>query len=343
MKCIISFFLFITFSPLRAEPFYDLLKKYADDFFAVSEEIKTMADSIKTLYPETYFIMHTEDGIIFDVLNQNQVKDTLIGSSEVWVKKEVYNENEIIKKYPYDTLYLLLDDVKRMIRTSIPEVDFCVKTAIVKENFLNSETFNAKINNFKDNLNVIVQMASIIRNKDSLFLSQYDNLNDASDLFNWTEWHKTMLEIQHYEIEKSLKKFEVRYGKDSDKINLFELLLINIAPPFKGNIKSPSPWEPIARLSLICYNITDAKYVKTAQVGFNYYFLDKPFLGVVHHAGLAFAITDINSQHVYNLSWPSFGFIAHLGKYQVGIIRDKTTTNLKFISTIDFQIIPKLF
>ena len=190
----------------------------------------------------------------------------------------------------------------------------------------------------------MVEIASIIKNnKDTLFLPQYKKLNDASNLYYWTEWESTMVIIQKYEIEKSLRRFETRYGSSSDKINLLEFLIVNLFPPFKGSLKSPSAWEPILRLSPICYNFTDAKCVKTAQVGFNYYFLEKPFMGIIHHAGLAFAITDISSQHIYNLSWPSFGFIAHLGKYQLGIIRDKTTANLKFISTIDFQIIPKFF
>lgn len=332
MKHLIKVLIFIVFLPLNAEPLHKLLKEYALGYLSVSKEIKEIEEAVKEKYSETLFVMK-EDGTITDVFSKDEVKDTLI--------------NKDIIKYDYEKLNLLIDEINRMIKASVPDINSYSKSIRIKENFLNSEVFKGKVGDFEYFLITLVEIASVIKEEDTLFLPQYDSLESIDDLKYWKGWYDVMGKIESLKIEKSLRNFEIRYGGNSEKINLIELLIINWIPPFKGDINGPSPWEPILRFTPICYNITDNRFIKTFQIGMNYYFLEGSFsfLKWLHHFGIAFVIGDTENQRIYQMDTKklSFGTLVHLGKCQFGIIKDNRDNSLKLISTIDFQILPAIF
>jgi hypothetical protein len=343
MKYLVQFVIFVAFLPLHAEPLHDLLKEYANGYLSVSKESNEIADAVRDSYPETFFVMNNEDGTIFDVLRKNEVKDTIMNGNKMWIRNEAYRAEESIKRYDYEKLELLIDEINRMIEASVPQINFYTKSISVKENFLNSDVFKVKVKEFKYFLKTLVEIVSVIKSKDALFLPQYDPLENIGDLKHWRNWYDVMLEIQKLEIEKSLRKFEIRYGENSDRVNLIELFVMNLVPLFKGNANGPSSWEPILRFTPVCYDFTDMKFVKTFQIGVNYYFFSESFLKHVHHVGIAFLLTDIESEKIYEIGTLSYGGVIHLGKYQVGIVKDNGNSSFKLISTIDFQILPGLF
>ncbi|MGB3479297.1 MAG: hypothetical protein WBB67_09065 [bacterium] len=342
MRCIITLLILVVFLPLRAEPLYDTLKEYARKYLSVNRDCRAIANAVKEKYPETFFAMD-ETGKIFDILGRNEVRDTLIYGNETWVRSQSYMEKERIRLYDYERLNLLTDEISRMIETSVPDINFYTKSIRVKENFLESEVFQSNIKEFKYFLKTLVEMVSVIKSQDSLFLPQYEPLENIGDLQSWQEWYKVMFEIQKLKIEESLRKFEIRYGDRSEKVNLVELFVMNLIPPFKGNVNGPSSWEPILRFTPVCYDFTDTRFVKTLQIGLNYYLFGKGFLSSLHHIGVAFLITDIESEKIYELNRPAYGVQVHLGKYQIGLVKDGRDNSLKLISTVDFQFIPGLF
>lgn len=88
--------------------------------------------------------------------------------------------------------------------------------------------------------------------------------------------------------------------------------------------------RPIFRLPLIFGRIM------------NYYFFEDGFFKLLHHIGIAFLLADIESEKIYQWSTLSIGAQVHLGKFQFGLVKNRTDDTWKFISTIDFQIIPLL-
>jgi hypothetical protein len=343
MKRIMGIIIFLCFIPLHGEPLYDLLSKYVADYYNVSSECLDIANAIKILYPVTFFVLNIDEGIVTDVLGREEVRDTVINATETWIRNEGSKQDEVIRKYDYDRLTLLMDELSRMLRSSVPQASFDSKSFRVKENFLNSEVFMAKVKEFKYFLMTLVEIASVIKNTNPGFLGQYASLNHAGDLKYWPEWDSVMLEIEKMKIERSLRNFEIRYGENSEKINFLEFFVISQIRPFKGNEDGPSPWEPILRFTPVCYDFTDTRFVKTLQLGLNYYFFAKGILSSLHHIGVAFLITDIESEKIYELNKPAYGIQIHLGKYQIGLVKDSRDNSLKFISTVDFQLIPRLF
>lgn len=341
MKKVLWIFIIASFL-LYAEPLHDLLGEYARCYHAVSLDCEKIANAIETEFPRTHIAMD-ENKRIVDVLRGDEIKDTVISGNHKLIRKEGHNEKETIKLYNYDSLDSLREGISRMINASVPEINFYTKSIKVKENFLNSGVFQAHIGEFKYNLQFLIEMVSVIRKEDSLFLSQYGRLEKVSDLHSWQKWYKIIISIKNLEVEQALQKFEARYGDKSEKVNLLELLMINFVPPFKGNTKGPSALEPILRFTPVCYDFTGAKFVKTFQIGVNYYFFGENILKHLNHIGIAFLLTDVKSEKIYEVNTLSIGGMIHLGKYQIGVVKDNSSNGLKLISTIDFQLIPLLF
>ncbi len=333
MKRLLTILIFIGCLPINAELLGGLRNQYALQyrlkFNSVSQDCKTIASAVKERFPETFFVIN-EKGNVVDVLG-----------------KDISESGKPNPKYEYDRLHLLIDEITKMIEASIPNINFYSKTIRIKENFLNSDPFNDRVKEFQDYLATLVEIASVIKSNDPKFLPQYDSLIEGGDLRSWKEWYHTMLAIESLKTEKSLQNFERRYGENSEKINVIELMVVNWVPPFRGTTNGPSPWEPILRVTPVCYDITDNKFIKAAQIGINYYFLEDsfPLLKWLHHLGLAFVVGDTENHPIYqvDINKLSFGALLHLGKYQLGLLRDNRDNRLKLISTIDFQIIPGVF
>jgi hypothetical protein len=205
------------------------------------------------------------------------------------------------------------------------------------DNFLNSGVFQKELNTFKDHSILIINIARF---------QNIQNIPDTPDeLPHYGSWKKIQDRIVKLEIEKSLQAYEQKYGSNAEKINLFELFLVNRMAPFKGSIAGPSCFEPICRISPIIYNFEGGNIFPMAQVGFNYYFLGENnfLLNWIHHIGFAVCAGDIENNQFYKIKKMSFGGAIHIGKYELGVMRDIREEDWKVISTVDFQVIKGIF
>lgn len=292
-----------------AEPYFEGLREYALGYLDVSEEGDSILNGIK------------EEGI--GVL-----------------QAEDFDSQEFER---------LTAEIRRLVEVSLPQINSYSKSLRAKGNFLESEEFEVKIEDYKEYLEWLVEIASAIKTDRSSFLPQYEVLRHTGHLHSWARWQQAMRDIHRTRIKESQRKFEMRYGERSDKLNGLEFVAVNYVWPFKGDSLGPSAWEPIFRFTPAYYNFADSRLIKAFSVGVSYYIFgdSNPILRFlqqqIHHLGVAFVIGDIENEQFYQWHRASFGGEVHLGKYQLGIIKDCEEDEWEIISTINFQVIPRIF
>jgi hypothetical protein len=323
-----------------AEPFEDLIRKYVDEFTLATHEIDELSDKIE--YGKRVIGLEPSDRYpyfkITEILTFNEVKAEGPPGKEIWVRTDGrVKADEVLLKPELDEFKISQENLLRMMESALPDYSKIGKNLKLGENFLNSEVFQKELKTFKDHSIFIVEIA------------KFEEISDVPDtpdeLPHFGAWKMVQDSIAKLEIEKSLHAFEQRYGEKADKLNLVELALVNYIPPFMGNTNGPSPLEPILRITTINYNLENANFFPMFQIGLNYYFLEEGnwLLDWVHHVGLAAAAGDIQDNKFYRVEKISWGGIIHIGKHQVGIMREIRDQDWKVISSFDFQAVPGIF
>jgi len=294
----------------NAEPYFEGLREYALGYLDISEE----GDSI---------------------LNAVREEDTDI------LEAEGFNDQEFER---------LTAEIRLLVEVSLPQINSFSKSLRAKGNFLESEEFEVKIEDYKEYLEWLVEIASAIKADRSSFLPQYDVLKHIGHLHSWARWQQSMRNIHRERIKESQHKFEMRYGERSDKLNGVEYLIVNYIPWFKGSEKSgPSPREPILRFTPAYYNFTEGTLIKAFSVGVNYYFFDDSssilrFLqNHVHHFGVALVLAEFDNKEFHKWNKLAYGAEIHVSRCQIGVIKDPEDDDWEIISTVNFQVIPRIF
>jgi len=249
-------------------------------------------------------------------------------------------------QFDYGRLYAALEVTGRLVPASAPELAVAMKAVSTSGSFLDSDQFKAALGDLDDLSQDLADTAGSAWAPQGLLIpTQSEPIHSYTDLASYGRWNLVQLDLKELEIQKSVEDFEIRYGPRSDRVNLLELLLINYVPPFQGSTKGPSHWEPILRITPVCYSVNENRFIKTVQIGFNYYFLSgsPSFLRWVHHVGFAPTVADVTGDRIYRIGKLGWGGTLHLGRYQVGAVYVPSAARVNVFSTIDFQLIPTLF
>ncbi len=99
------------------------------------------------------------------------------------------------------------------------------------------------------------------------------------------------------DLEEYDRRFAIRYGPDSEPLNIVEMVLVQITSPAPrgAQVRLPGHWEPIARIQLFGYQYDTGgnelvPSSPVAQLGLTYYLYGDSWLaGKLHHIGLAAA------------------------------------------------------
>ena len=318
--------------PLAAEPLADLLKQYVIEYGAVKQDAVQIADSIRARHDPTVFVL----------------KGSI--PSRILVDASVTGDS--VRSFDYGRFEAVIDELDRMTNGSAPNIVPVLKFAQFQGGSPDSVEFAGQTRAFKQYFLLLVQLAALVRKDVPAFLPKYDSLHDPYSIPPYRTWYNTTMQLESLDIQRSLHRFDVRYGAASERINLLEYALISFVPPFKGSKRGPSALEPIfCRITPACYDITDNGTFKIGQLlGINAYVFDDNGLtsflsrAGINHFGLAFVAADLVSNRLYKFAWDSlsYGLMAHVGKFQVGVVKGRAP-GFKVISTVDLQFIPGLF
>lgn len=318
--------------PLAAEPLADLLKHYVIEYRAVKHDAVQIADSIRARHDPTVFVLK--------------------GSRPSRILADVSVTGDSVRSFDYGRFEAVIDELDRMTKASAPNIVPVLKFAQFEGSSPDSAEFAGQTRAFKQYFLLLVQLAALVRKDVPGFLPEYPKLVDSYSIASDSIWYGTTLSVESLDIQRSLRRFDVRYGAASERINVLEYALISFVPPFKGNGRGPSALEPIfCRITPACYDITDNGTFKIAQLlGINGYLFDDNgvtnFLSKagINHFGIAAVAADLVSNRLYKFAWDSlsYGLMAHLGKFQIGVVKGRTP-GWKVISTVDLQFIPGLF
>lgn len=322
---------------IQAEPLDDLIRNYVKEFTLACQEINEISDKIE--YGKKVIVTKLSNRYpyfkITDVLTLNEVKVEYQLGKEMYVRRVgTAKPDETLLKPEIEEFIIAQESLLRMMRSSLPSFSKIGKNLKLGEISLNSEAFKKELNTFKDHSIFIVRIA------------KYEGIPGAPDtpdeLLHFGTWKLIQDSIVKLEIEEALHAFEQRYGENADKLNFVELALVNYIPPFVGNSSGPSHLEPILRVSAIDYNLDGGNFFPMCQIGLNYYFLGEGnwLFDWVHHLGIAVCAGDLQNNQLYQVKKISFGGVIHIGKYQIGVMKDIRDQNWKVISTIDFQAVP---
>jgi hypothetical protein len=250
-------------------------------------------------------------------------------------------------QFDYRRLEAALEATGRLIVAAVPETDVATKSVSVRGGFLNEAHFRSALGDLDDLAQDLGDLAGQMWAPAGLAIPSQPGrpIRSYTDIESYGHWNLIQLDLKELELARTIEDFEIRYGSKSDRINLLELLLVNHVPPFRGSVRGPSAWEPILRVSPVCFSVSDNRFIKTAQLGFNYYFLSGAprLLRALHHIGLAPTVADVNADRVYRIGTLGWGATVHLGRYQVGAVYVPDSARVNVFSTLDFQIIPTLF
>ncbi len=339
----LTLLLVLSLIPAFGEPLAELLDRWACSFDAVAAEARVIADSVRGRYSSpTYYVDDARDPYepVAAVLFPGQVRDTTIGGVHHWVTGSGYDSTTVVQAFDYNRFRQAELELGHAIGLVVPHINPVFKSGA----FFRSSGFDILVSDYEDLYNVLLAIAVTIRDGD---VTSGSVSSFPAEVRSWDGWYDVRLELEDVRVDQALADFDIRYGPRSDRINLLEMVLINLAPPFKGNINGPSAWEPILRFTPVCYDISDNRFAKTYQVGANYYFLSGSpgLLKWLNHVGVAFAAADLASDQLYKFSFGelSCGAMLHIGKYQVGMFKDHGGESWKFLTTVDFQVIPALF
>ncbi len=308
----------------------DPYQEYRRSFEGLRKDIEVIGSVLKGRYPELFF---REEG-------DTPVEIAAAIRGDDW------------RRFKYEKLDSLTEALGTAIATSIPDINPYLKTVRVDRREFASESFRAKVSRYKEYVRLLVQLADVVRQEargagDDSFLAGFEELDSPERLSNWKKWSDASLAIREEQLDNAIEDFRAKYGPTADRINLAEIILMNVLPCFKGGLLGPSHWEPIVRATPISYDLTDKKLVKVYQLGFNYYFLsDAPgLLRWLNHVGVAAGAADLAAEQIYNFEFGSlsFGGMLHVNRYQAGVFKDRSGDGWKVLSTVDFQVIPALF
>jgi hypothetical protein len=325
---------------LSAEPLEKLIRDYAQEFTMASQELKEIAEKIN--YGKEVIVRkkinHYPYYEIIGVLKSGEVEEVIKSGKLILVRKGGERFEDEILFIPEGVEFkLVVERLTRRLNALLPEFSKIEKNLRIDEDFINEKTFLKEVNSFKDHSQLIIKIAKYKNIPDSLTL--------PDKLIHYGKWKNLQDSISKLSIEKSLKAFEQKYGENAEKNNLFELFCVNYIPVFRGNINGPSKFEPIIRVSPIIYNFEGGNIFPMVQVGFNYYFLGENnfLLNLIHHVGIAACTADIENNQFYKIEKISFGGMVHIGKFELGVMRDNREENWNIISTVDFQVLKGLF
>jgi hypothetical protein len=332
-----------------AERFHVLLLEYAKTFRPLARDVSVMAESVRARYPRTFFRVkndRNDDDSVVEVLGPSEIKDTVLGADHVWARAAGYDAQDTFVEYDYTRLYRALDIAGGIIDAAVPERDVALKEVRVQDSFLDSARFCDALYDFNYFARSMGDIAGWAWGQAGFRLPDTElSVHRYHEIPDYHEWFKVQLALESLRIENTLSDFEARYGPQSDRINLLELLLINTL--LSGDRNGPSPWEPILRISPVCYDVTSNRFIKSAQIGMSFYFLhDSPaWLRTLNHCGAAFLLADPVNDKVYWLDPKKLspGVMAHVGKYEAGFLYDRNLHEWKVIGTVNFQIIPTIF
>lgn len=345
-RCTVAVLVLLTLAS-AIEPFNDLLRSYSVAFAAYNARISAIADSIRARYPRTFYRTEPQEGIpvAVEVLGEADVLDSIVDGRHVWVRAGGTGSAARFKEFDYAGLDAAMIRAGRYSGRDALLADEMLKTAAARPEPIGTDASERSIGDFDYRARRLLEMASAIWNRDRGF---FESLPFAEDLPELAEWNRAKLDRKDAELNRSLGRFDTRYGPGSDKLNLLELLLVWQVPPFKGGVDGPSRWEPILRLTSIALNASDERVNRAAQVGLNcYFFEDAPGLfRKLNHIGLAAAAVDTSGAlvgcRVRSGDWAP-GLFVHFGKYQAGVIPTSGWRGAKLIATFDFQLLPTLF
>ncbi|MEO6444363.1 MAG: hypothetical protein ABIZ91_17695 [Gemmatimonadaceae bacterium] len=131
------------------------------------------------------------------------------------------------------------------------------------------------------------------------------------------------LRLLREEVDEHGRRLSIRYGEDSERLNIVEMLLnewtASRAP--MGKLRDPSSWEWILRMQTLGYQYRrDTRALQPSfpvfQLGTTYYFYGKGrFARTVHHLGLAAAYErDVtNQRHLV-------GAMLHIQQFDIGVL-----------------------
>ncbi len=133
------------------------------------------------------------------------------------------------------------------------------------------------------------------------------------------------------ESDDYFRKFEVKYGKSSEKLNFVEVFLANTLFKTKAlgaEINPPNPWEPIFRVKALAYQYyagedTPIPSSPTYQIGLTkYLYANTSMAKKLNHIGIAAAYQyDLTNKH--NL----IGGMLHISNYDIGVLFDTDDSN----------------
>ena len=119
------------------------------------------------------------------------------------------------------------------------------------------------------------------------------------------------------------RRFKVRYGESSERLNIAEILLTEIfqEPRAMGPLRSPGRWEPILRVQAlgIHYDLAAEQLRPTSpiyQAGTAFYlYEDNKFSRAINHIGLAYAYqVDLTTKAKLR------GGILHVSTFDLGLL-----------------------
>lgn len=191
-------------------------------------------------------------------------------------------------------------------------------------------TFAKALNDFKDGLSA---MADIANSPIEKIIPSYDR------------WNRLETAVVKRGLEERLAAYETRFGAESEPINILEYVVSQKF--FSGDEGGPAAWEPIFRVTPVQLTSRGNGLTSTAQVGMNFYFVDRSaptvlkWLGVTNHVGVAAAVQYLDEPGIFNAKGkPSYGVIVHLDRKEVGLSWDDDEDKIRFNLGYAFQFVP---
>jgi hypothetical protein len=346
-------FLLLIALTCQTEPLRDSMRAYVADFESASTDAERLSTAIRARYPETWYTCVPDaygSDSVTSVFGAGPTHDTALVDTLKWFWKAVPLSGQRVLRFDYEAMYSARDGIRLAVQNLAPRVNAYLKTARVRDDLEVFDSLDSLVGTFKTRLDRLRQFHWVIRLRDTAFMDSVPVRFDGRHLKSLHRWSKIALALRGMQIRQGLERYEIRYGSTSEQLNFLELLLSNALPPFRGNQRGPSAFEPIfLRLTPACYNLTDNRQAWLAQLlGVNgYLFGDDWFAHSLSHFGishLGFALTAADVTGSPFISWPpvdslAWGAVLHIGKFQIGAVTD-FRKKLKVISTVDFHIIP---